>query len=411
MAFAIHLPKVGMTMEEGTLSSWLVPDGAAVREGDALFEMETAKVAMEVQAGHEGVVRHLAPAGATLPPGAIVGCVLAAGEHEIPQDILDQVTAQGREDARDGAGEPAAGTAKAEAQPEAMPASPDRPVASPSARRLAREMGVDLAAVAGSGPGGRIVDRDILQAAALAPPGSPTSPAAMPAGATGSDIEPYRGRRRTIGERMHQSLQTMAQLTLSGEVPVDAALEMVHGINREWRSERVAVTLTALIVKAAALALREHPRLNARLAGDEIVIEPLVNVGVAMDHPDGLMVPVVHSADSAPLKEIARTLTALMDHLRDGTIGVDEMTGGTFTVTSLDGFAVDAFTPVINPPQAAILGVGRVREVPLFSDGTVRRGQATTLSLTFDHRLVDGAPAARFLTRVAELLERPYLLM
>jgi pyruvate dehydrogenase E2 component (dihydrolipoamide acetyltransferase) len=399
-----------MTMEEGILVRWIAPDGASVRQGESLFEIETEKVSMEVEATDEGVLKHLVPAGATLAPGAIVGCLLAAGEGAVPPEILEQVRVQGGATAGSGATsepEPAspAGTALANA-----PGS--RAVASPSARRLARERGVDLATVVGGGPGGRIVERDILEAAERMSAAAPASAAEQRAPSTSAgESEPYSGRRRTIGERMHQSLQTMAQLTLSGEAPIDAALEMIHGLNREWRTERLVVTLSALVVRAAALALREHPKLNARLDGERIVLEPRVNIGLAIDHPAGLMVPVVRDADSASLKEVARTIGALADRVRDGSIGVDEMTGGTFAVTSLEGFAVDAFSPVINPPQAAILGVGRVRDVPLFSGDAVRRGQATTLSLTFDHRVLDGAPAARFLTRVTELLDRPYLLM
>ncbi|MBM3141212.1 MAG: 2-oxo acid dehydrogenase subunit E2, partial [Chloroflexi bacterium] len=232
---------------------------------------------------------------------------------------------------------------------------------------------------------------------------------AAAAGASGAT--PYRGRRRTIGERMHQSLGAMAQLTLSSETRVDEATAMIHGLNREWRADRVVVTLTALAVKACALALREHPALNARLEGDQIVSDPAVNVGFALDQDAGLLVPVVRGADALPLKEVARTIADLNERAKSGRLSPDDMTGGTFTVTSLEGTVVDAFTPVVNPPQAAILGLGRVREVAVVEGGAVTRAQTAVLSLTFDHRLLDGAPAARFLGRVAELLGRPYLLV
>ena len=288
-------------------------------------------------------------------------------------------------------------------------------IASPAARSLAVQHGLDLASIDATGPRGRVQERDVRAAIEARAPAAAASPAAPSAAAAGAAVVhppvPYRRRRRTIGQRMHESLRSMAQLTLSGEVDVEAAVQQLHGLNREWRGERVVVTFTMLVVKAAALALREHPRLNARLHGDQIVVEPEVNVGLAVDHEDGLMVPVLQGADRMPLQELARQVAILTDWVQDGTLVVDDVSGGTFTVSSLEGFNVDTFTPVINPPQAAILGVGRVREVTRSDGSTVRRGQASTLSLAFDHRVMDGAPAARFLDRVMQLLNRPYVLM
>ncbi|MGE3856772.1 MAG: dihydrolipoamide acetyltransferase family protein [Dehalococcoidia bacterium] len=413
MARPIHLPKIGMTMEEGTVARWLVAEGAPVTSGQPLFELETAKAIVEVEADGDGTLRQLVPAGTTLEPGRVVGALLAPGESEVPAEILAQVP---------GATTTAASPA-AEAPPVTTPPAPGDPSgrapASPAARRLARELGVDIDRVAGSGPGGRIVEADVravAEAAVVATPAHPAPvPAAVPAAAatSGGTREAYSGRRRIIGERMHESLASMAQLTLSSETRVDAAMEMLHGLNREWRTERVVVTLPALIVRACALALREHPRLNARLdaASGEIVAEEAVHVGLAVDEEAGLVVPVVRDADRRSLQEVARTVADLVERVKTRRVTPDELSGGTFTVTALDGSVVDAFTPVINPPQAGILGVGRVREVAVIEDGAVRAGRVTTLSLTFDHRVLDGAPAARFLARVAELLARPYLLM
>ena len=402
MAVTVHIPKVGMTMEEGELVRWLVPDGAAVARGQPIFEMETEKVELEVEADDEGVLKHLVDEGTTLPPGAIVACLLGPGESDVPQQIRDQVAAQGDEPSA--AASPAAAVAPAgagssPAPPAARPAG-DRVLATPIARRLAVEQGIDLASVTGTGPNGRITESDV-RAAAASGDGARAEPAA------GAETIAYSGRRRTIGEHMQTSLQSMAQLTLSTEARVDEARSMLHDLNREWRGERVVATLTALVVKACALALREHSHLNARLAGDRILIEPQVNIGLAVDLDEGLMVPVVREADALSLQDVARSIADLTERARDGSLSVDDMTGATFTVTSLEGFAVDAFTPVINPPQAAILGVGRVRDVAVFEGSSVERGRATTLSLTFDHRVVDGAPAARFLGKVVELLGKP----
>jgi len=407
MSEPVYLPKVGMTMEEGTLCRWLVADGAQVSRGQPIFEMETEKVEMEVEADGDGLLKQLVAEGAQLKPGDVVGCLLAPGEST-PQVLLDRVAAQL---AGAVAGAPTSPPQSPSPQAERGMVQPSggRPLrVSPIARRLAQEHGIELSRLAGSGPDGRIVEQDVrraIEAAAQAP----AAPAR--AQAVGSAAVAYAGRRRTIGERMLQSLGSMAQLTLVSEAPVDDAVKMIRGLNREWRRDGAVVTLTALVVRAVALALREHPRFNARLEADQILMLPEVNVGVAVDLDEGLMVPVVRGADARPLKDVATAVHELVEKARGGKLTPDDVTGGTFTVSSLEPTRVDAFTPIINPPQAAILGVGRVRDVAAFEEERVVRARVTTLSLTFDHRVSDGAPAARFLGRVAELLERPYLLM
>jgi pyruvate dehydrogenase E2 component (dihydrolipoyllysine-residue acetyltransferase) len=423
MAEAIYLPKVGMTMEEGTLTKWVLPDESPVKRGQVVFEMETEKVQMEIEAEHEGSLKQLVPEGAVLKPGDVVGCILAEGE-EIPQSLLDRVAAQGG--AVPGAGSQSEAAALEATEPAVTPAEPPPARSappppgtlriSPIARRLADENGVDVSTLMGSGPAGRIVERDVQMAieakAVDAPVAAPapiaaSEPSAPPAG----ESIPYRGRRRTIGERMRESVSTTAPVTLTTEAPVDAATAMIHGLNREWRGEGVVVTLTGLIARACGLALKEHPQLNARLEGDQIAIEPEINVGVAIDQDAGLIVPVIHATDRMSLQMVMKTLRELTDKGKEDRLRAEDVTGGTFTVSSLEGSVVDAFTPIINPPQAAILGVGRVRDVAAFEGSEVVKRQVTTLSLTFDHRVTDGAPAAKFLGRVAELLERPYLLM
>lgn len=417
MAEIVYFPKVGMTMEDGILGRWHVPDGATVTKGQPLFELETEKVTMDVEADGDGLLKQFYAAGVVLKPGDIAGCLLAAGEA-VPQAILDRVAAQG-------GGAPAApapeGEAATASAPETAIPAPAAPAGgmlrvSPVAKRLAAEHDIDLATLKGSGPDGRIVEQDVRRAieaaaasAAAPAPVAPPTPAPTPA--PGATTIPYAGRRKTIGERMHQGLATMAQLTLVSEASVGEAMKMLHGLNREWRKAGVAVTLTSLIARASTLALLEHPRLNSRIEGDQIVLLPAVGLGIAVDLDDSLMVPVIHGAESLSLKELAGQIRALAEKTKENKLTPDDVTGGTFTVTSLEGSGVDAFTPLINPPQAAILGVGRVRDVAAFEGDRVVRAQVTTLSLTFDHRVVDGAPAARFLDRVVELLGRPYLLM
>ena len=508
MAEAVHLPKIGMIMEDAVLTRWLVPDGATISRGDSIFEMDIEKVLQDVEADAEGTLRYLVGDCIRLRPGAIVACVLAEDELEVPAQMLAEVAAQWSEPSeehREAGTEPAvpsvvAAAAPAAAAPAAAPATPplatpplampplampplampppaapavaaggrvaaspfarrlagqlgvdlgsvvgsgprgriteadiralaegpstngaeapaaetatapsgERVVASPIARRLAEELGVDLATAQGSGPRGRVVEADVRALAAL--PEVLADSTASPA-AEGVEAIAYSGRRRAIGERMAQSLRDSAQLTLSSELRVDEAVRMAGGLSREWRTDRTVVTLTTLVIRAAALALLEYPRLNSRLDDGQIVGNEAINIGFAADAEEGLMVPVIRDAASRSLQEVAADFISLSRKTGDNELKAADVTDATFTVTSLESFEVDAFTPIINPPQAAILGLGRVRKQPVAGDDGVELGQVTTLSLTIDHRINDGAPASRFLGRVAQLLERPYMLM
>ncbi len=416
MAVAVILPKIGMTMEDAVLTRWLMPDDSAVAVGDAMFEIDVEKVLMEVEAEVAGTLRHLVGDCIRFLPGAVVAAILEEGDTEVPATISADVESQWSEPAEEyrDAADVRETREEAPAEPASAVAEPaqsgERVLASPIARRIALDEGVDLASVAGTGPRGRVTETDVrshLEGGAAVE----ATPAAEVAAPTGDATAAYSGRRHFIGERMLQSLQSSAQLTLTSEVRVDDAMRMARGLSREWRSEGVVVTITMLVVRAAALALREHPRLNARLDNGQIVEVGEINVGIAIDDPQGLMVPVVRRADARPLQDVAADYAALARKVESSELSLAEVTDGTFTVTSLEALGVDAFTPVLNPPQAAILGVGRVRSRAVVEEGSVEAGQTTVLSLTFDHRITDGAPAARFLDRIAQLLARPYMLM
>jgi len=426
MAVTVHLPKIGMTMEDAVLTRWIVPDRANVSVGDPIFEIDVEKVLMEVEAEVAGTLCHLVGDCVRFLPGALVAAVLEDGETEVPAAIRDEVASQWSEPAeeyRDAADvretRSEAGDARAEAPAEPVaavsPASAseasagERVLASPIARRLAEEQGIDLAAIAGSGPRGRVTESDVREH--LDRDDGDSAVADEPEPAAQETTTTYSGRRHFIGERMLESLHTSAQLTLSSEVRVDDAMRMARGLSREWRGHGVVVTFTALAVRAVALALSDHPRLNARLSDGQIIESAEVNIGVAVDDARGLMVPVIRRADVRALRDVAEELSKLARKVESNELSLAEVTDGTFTVTSLETLGVDAFTPVLNPPQAAILGIGRVRSKPVVDSDRIEVGQVTTLSLTFDHRIVDGAPAARFLDRVAQLLARPYLLM
>ena len=443
MPTAVILPKLGMTMVEGTITEWYQQSGDAVQTGDLLFAFETEKVNYDVQAEAEGRLHILVAATETVDAGAVVAQILAAGEEPAPVAAPAAAPPPAAAPAPDAAPDADAGPASGapseagRASPAvkrlaashgldlatirgsgvggrilrtdveeaaAAPPAPAGPVkASPAAKRLAREHDLDLAGLTGSGPGGRIVVEDVeaaLASAALA--------TAAPADAD-AETFPYRGMRRTIGDRMHGSLQEMAQLTMATDVDMTRAVDLRRELLDLWADRGLRPTYTDFVIKAAALALRAHPRLNAELRDDTIVLHPQIHVGFAVALDEGLIVPVTRDTDALPLDELAPISADLALRARERHLGPDDLTGGTFTVTSLGMYGIDVFTPIINPPQAAILGVGRISERPVFrgESNDVERRSFMTLSLTIDHRVVDGAPAAEFLRDVKGILERP----
>ncbi len=426
MPTEIRLLKVGMTMTEGTLAEWLVADGAEVAQGDPLYTLETEKVAMEVEAPGTGTVRHVVAAGTTLAPAALVGYLYLAGEAipaampvpETPGSLVEPSPHEALVMAGIEGALPASHDGHAPAPVPQLDADADRaggdapPPASPLARRLAEQAGLDLRDVRGSGPGGRITKEDVEAAAsrlvARPQPSAQPVPGAPPS--EGKRIA-VQGMRRVIAQRMLESLQTSAQLTMNMEVAIDEAARMRDAFIEEWSPEGIRPSYTDLVIMAAAKALRSHPRMNARMDGDEILLCDAVDVGMAVALEDGLVVPIIRDADRMTLKELAIESSRLARRARDGQLGPDEMSGGTFTVTSLGMHAVDSFTPILNAPQVGILGVNRIREVVGWeADRPVRR-RAINLSLTWDHRALDGVPAARFLVAVRDLLQEPHRLL
>ena len=394
MPVELTMPKFGLTMHEGTVQRFFKAVGESVRAGQALYEVETEKVLYEVEAPASGTLAlRLCEDGETVACGRLVAVIAEPGED------AGAIAARYR-----AAGSPAPGAA-----PPLPPAGAGRPAGagaagaarrpvSPVARKLATELGLELGAVTGTGPGGRVTREDVERAAA-APAG--TSHAPPQAGPRGSTIA-LRGMRKTIAERMHQSLQHSAQLTIVHEADVTDAVEF----RARHRSES-DFTYTDLIIHAVARALTQHPRMNARMAESEIRLSERVNVGIAVALDEGLIVPVIFGADRKSLREIAAETKALGEKARAGTLRLEDITGGTFTVTNLGLWGVDAFTPILNPGETGILGVGRIVEKPAIHRGEIVRRSMMTLSLTFDHRAIDGAPAARFLTAVSELFNRP----
>ena len=394
MAVEVVMPKFGLTMTEGTIQQWFKSEGDAIKTGEALFEVETEKVLYEVEASADGTVAKLLYA---------VEAVVGVG---LPVAIIAEAGEEVAEVAARYADAPAAAPAAAPPEPAPVATSAPSPApqekrgrvpVTPAARKLAKEHSIDLSGVAGTGPRGRITREDVQKTidsgGQAAPPPAPT---ATPAAA--EDI-PLRGMRKVIAERMHQSLQGSAQLTISTEADVTQLIDRRQEVRQEFN-----VTYTDFIVQACAHALRQHPRMNAHLEGDIIRANNDIHVGLAVALDEGLIVPVVRDADKKSLKDIAAEAKTLAEKARASQLKLEEVSGGTFTVSNLGMYGVDAFTPIINAPQSGILGVGRIVEKPVIYRGEVTRRSMMVLSLTFDHRVIDGAPAGAFLQTVADLL-------
>lgn len=398
MPTEIYLVKVGMTMTEGIVDEWYIADGESVEQGEPVYRLETEKVNMDVEADVAGIVKHIANVGETLAPGDVVGWIFAADET-IP-DELPIPKANPNIAALDDAGE----------TPDVMAVkvvpgtkSPDSRIkASPAARRLADELNVDLAQVQGTGPQGRITKDDVTYAAETKADSGTSDRAAAIA---------LSGVRKVIADRMYQSLQTTAQLTIEMEVCMDDAIKLRTALLDEWDSDGIRVTYTDLVLAACGKALQNHPMMNATLVDGNIQQTSSVHIGVAVALEEGLIVPVVHDAHGKSLKQCAREAASLAERARSGKLTLDDVNGGTFTVTSLGMYGVDTFTPILNSPQTGILGVGRIYEGVRWVEDHATRTQNLRLSLTWDHRVLDGAPAAEFLNDVKARLEAPYRLI
>ena len=405
MAYPVIMPKTGMAMEEGTILRWLKKEGEPVAKGEILLEIETDKTSMEVEAEADGrLLRILRQAGEVVPVTQTIAWIGQPGE---PWSEGGGVTA---------AAAPAGPAAVAvEAAPKAAPttpgfttAVPGKVPATPAARRRAGELGVPLAGVAGSGAFGAVRLRDLEAAgtrtAAPATGAPPTAPGTTAAGA----VRPLAGLRKAIADKMVRSWQVPSP-TLLTRADVTELAETRRALNA---GGDLKITFTDLVIKAAAAALREHPLLNSSIAGEQIVLHDAINVGMAVALEDGLVVPVLHQADTLNLRQIAERTRELAALARERRLTREQSTGGTFTVSNLGMYGITAFTPLINVPESAILGVGAVEEVLRFDDHRqVVARQVLELSLTHDHRHIDGAPAALFLQTVRRLLENPLALL
>jgi pyruvate dehydrogenase E2 component (dihydrolipoamide acetyltransferase) len=408
----IVMPRLSDTMEEGTILLWLKRDGEKVRRGEELVEIETDKATMTYESDAEGVVEIVAAEGQTLPVGELIARVGGAGAVSASAVLEEGPAAGGPAGVLAGTESPAPGAAHAgEARPAAERAAGGRVKASPLARRIARETGVDLHTLSGSGPGGRIVGSDVQSAAAA--PRAPAAPAAAQAPALDAvatakgettTVELTRAQQ-TIARRMAESKATIPDFTLQTAIDMEECVKLRTELKR--LSPVQAPTYNDMVVKACAIALREHPRANGSYRDGRLQLHSRVNVGVAVATADALIVPTVFDAEEKSLGEIARETRALAERVRAGTITPPELGGGTFTVSNLGMFGVTSFTAIINPPQAAILSVGSVEARAVVHEGKVVPRHTMTVTLACDHRVLYGADAARLLARIRELLEAP----
>ncbi len=391
----IRIPKLGLTMENAVVAAWHVPEGAEVHRDDLLLTIETDKLTFDIPAPGHGWLVRAAAEGEVCAVEAVVGYL--AGDREEYRRLRRRPPAGGAAPGSAAAPRPAAG-------PAAQQPPGGRVKTSPLARSMAAERGLDLSRIRGSGPGGRIVRADILRAAGDSSPASGASAPGIPNAGPVLRRIPITGARRRIYESIYHSMADTAQFSLHTDADAGALQER----RRRLRDEGLRISYNAMLIKIAAAALRRHPNINAGVArGNEILVWKNVNIGLAM-HIDGvLMVPVFRSADSLSLRQINTRINACMRRIKRKRLSPDELTGGTFTITNL-GFAdVDHFTPILRAPESAVLGVGRIVEKPVAAQGRIAVRPMVGLSLTVDHRIIDGAPAARFLHTVKQMVENP----
>jgi pyruvate dehydrogenase E2 component (dihydrolipoamide acetyltransferase) len=428
------------TMEEGRLVKWHKREGEPVKTGDTLAEVETDKAVMELVARADGVLRQVAAAeGQTVPVGTVVAVIAGPGEAGVAAAGAARVAAPAapptgapapaRRDDRQEPATPLAAGARATAPGAGVPVAPadaTRVKASPLARRIARETGVDLQLVTGSGPGGRVVRRDldgaaaatVRTAAATAPPaprGEPLpAPRALaltrPGAAAAYEDVPLTQIRKTIVRRLASSLGPIPHFFLTTEVDMERAAEARDALNRQL-GDAGKVSFTDVILKATALALRKHRACNAWFQDDHIRYWNEVHIGMAVALEDGLITPVIRHADEKSLAEISREAKELAERARSRRLQPDEYTGSTFSVSNLGMFDIDQFTAVINPPEAGIIAVGSITPKPVVVDGQVAPRRRLRITMSCDHRVIDGATGAAFLKTLKQMLENPLAML
>ncbi|MBS7634024.1 2-oxo acid dehydrogenase subunit E2 [Candidatus Bathyarchaeota archaeon] len=413
MVLEIIMPKLGQTMEKGKILRWLKREGERVERGETLLEVETDKAVLEVEARGSGILRRiLAQEGEVVPVAKIIGYIAEEGE-EIPEEALQEVMV-GAEAPAPASITKATGEGKVEREIKA----------SPLAKKIAREKGVDLTQVVGTGPGGRITEKDVLDylakietsKATVLPSPASISPERQVVTAAPMiedfQVIPISGMRGAIARKMTYSKMNIPHFYISVEVDMTEAVRFREELIPLIEAKNgVRLSFTHMLIKAVAMALREYPQLNALCDGENVRLSKDINIGIAVGLEDGPIVPVLKNADSMDLIQISSKVEKLIAKAREKKLSEDEFTGGTFTISNLGIFDVDSFTAIINPPEVAILAVGKIRDKPTVVNGEIKIRKIMNTTLSADHRAVDGVIAAKFLGKVKELLEKPYSLL
>lgn len=411
MATKVHMEALSPTMEEGQIVQWLKAEGDAVSSGDILAEIETDKATMELVARGDGILRKILLAeGGVAPVGDVIAIIAAADEAlDVPEGAAPAAPPAAAAPSPATPAPPAPAAAETPA-PEAAPAEDGRIKASPLARRLARESGLELGHVAGSGPGGRVVKRDVEAALEDGAPAQATAPliAAEPF-TEGPDVErvPLTQMRKTIAKRLVESIGPVPHFFLTVDVDMSRAADARDRLNRSLEREGIKLSFNDILLKAVAEALARHPDCNAHWGGDHILRFNRVHLGVAVAIDDGLITPVIRDAHRKGMARISAEVRELAGRARDKKLKPEEYTGATFSVSNLGMLGIESFTAVINPPEAAILAVGATEERAVVENGQVVVRPRMRMTLSCDHRVIDGAQGARFLATLKQILEEP----
>jgi pyruvate dehydrogenase E2 component (dihydrolipoamide acetyltransferase) len=411
MAETVTMPKLGFDMAEGTLVRWVIAEGQTVSKGAVLAEIETDKATVEVESNFDGIVaRHLVGEKDVVPVNTPIAIIAAPGEQISDEVVGKQV-----------AGKPVSGTKPATSDTQPVEEPSPQPVvaqtsdgqapavkASPIAKRLAREKGIDLTTLTGTGPGGRIVKNDVEST--LSKPAT-AIPVAEPVIASKSATQvPLSKLRAAIARRMAEAKQQIPHFYITHEYDMAALMALRKQINNIL-PEADKISVNDLVIKAVALTLKRFPNLNASFHGNEVIQHGTVNIGIAVSIEGGLLTVVCRNTDQKPVRQIASEVKTMVSRAREGKVRPDEIEGSTFSVSNLGMYDIDGFSAIINPPEAAILAVGSVKDVPVVKDGQLAVGTRMKATISVDHRVSDGVEAARFMQALAEPLENPLSLL
>jgi pyruvate dehydrogenase E2 component (dihydrolipoamide acetyltransferase) len=411
MAVEVVMPKLGMAMKEGTVSIWNKEVGDTVGKGEPIASVNSEKIEIDVESPSEGTVLKITvPEGEGVPPGTVICYIGTPGEKIDDIDVKEEIKEPAKENIE---------VSKRQSEPSVSTKTlPGRVKISPVAKKMAEAAKLDIEKITGTGPGGRITKEDVQEAIKASrelvntPKPEPVNSITQAQPIIESKQIPVSGIRKVIAERMYNSLQNSAQLTMNMKVDVTDLITLQKQTAETVQSRyQNKLTMTDFIARAVVLSLQEHEQMNSAYLDGKIHLYTSVHLGMAVALEKGLVVPVIRNADKCTLVELSRNIKDLAGCARQGQISNEEMQGSTFTISNLGAYGIDHFTPILNSPETGILGVGAVNDIPVYKGEKLERRSILPLSLTFDHRVLDGAPAAAFLQKVKQYLEEPITML